>query len=150
MANRQRLIAPRYGSVGQTLHLLRTVQFVMLGSILLYAALAELISPRARAVNPALSYMFSTAAVAIVGIIFVLRRTLVFRSAESLALHPDDSLSLTHWKTGYIATYAFCEALALFGLVLRFMGCTLQQSAPFYLGGLILLAFFAPRRPAAP
>lgn len=121
----------------------------MLGSILLYAAVGEIVRPGARAVNPALSYAFSTAAVAIVGMIFVVRRTLVFRSAESLALHPDDPLTLNHWKTGYLATYAFCEALALFGLVLRFMGCTFQQSAPFYLSGLILLAFFGPRRPVA-
>ncbi len=121
----------------------------MLGSILLYAAVGEILGPGIRTVNPALSYAFSTAAVAIVGMIFVVRRTLVFRSAESLAVHPDDPLTLNHWKTGYLATYAFCEALALFGLVLRFMGCNFQQSAPFYLGGLILLAFFGPRRPVA-
>lgn len=121
----------------------------MLGSILLYAAVGEIVQPGSRAVNPALSYAFSTAAVAIVGMIFVVRRTLVFRSAESLAVHPDDPLTLNHWKTGYLATYAFCEALALFGLILRFMGSNFQQSAPFYLGGLILLAFFGPRRPVA-
>lgn len=132
-----------------TLKLLRIVQFVMLGSILLCAALGEIIGSRPRGVNPALSYMLSTAAVAIVGMIFVVRRTLVFRSAESLALHPDDPLTLNHWKTGYIATYALCEALGLFGLILRFMGSNFQQSALFYLGGLILLAFFGPRRPVA-
>jgi hypothetical protein len=121
----------------------------MLGSILLYAAIGEIIGSRPRGVNPALSYMLSTAAVAIIGMIFVVRRTLVFRSAESLALHPDDPLTLNHWKTGYIATYALCEALGLFGLILRFMGSNFQQSALFYLGGLILLAFFGPRRPVA-
>jgi hypothetical protein len=125
------------------------VQFGLLGSILLYAAVGEVMGPGPRAVNPALSYVLSTAAVAIVGMIFVGRRTLVFRSAETLALHPDDSLTLNHWKTGYIATYALCEALAMLGLVLRFMGSTFQQSALFYLGGLILLAFFGPRRPVA-
>jgi hypothetical protein len=121
----------------------------MLGSILLYAAVGEILGPGVRGVNPALSYMLTTAGVAIVGMIFVVRRTLVFRSAESLALNPDDSMALNHWKTGYLATYAFCEALALFGLVLRFVGSNFQQSAPFYVGGLILLAFFGPRRPVA-
>jgi hypothetical protein len=135
--------------VAATLKLLRIVQFVMLGSILLYAALGEIMGSQPRGVNPALSYMLSTAAVAIIGMIFVVRRTLVFRSAESLALHPDDPLILNHWKTGYIATYALCEALGLFGLILRFMGSNFQQSALFYLGGLILLAFFGPRRPVA-
>lgn len=125
------------------------VQFVMLGSILVYAAVGELAGPGGRAVNPALSYLLSTAAVAIVGMIFVVRRTLVFRSAESLALRPDDALSLNHWKTGYIITYALCEALALFGLVLRFLGGSFPHSVLFYIGGFILLAFFGPQRPAA-
>jgi hypothetical protein len=133
--------------MGRTLRLLRAVQLVMLGSILVYAVVGELAGPSARAVNPALSYVFTTIGVAIVGIIFVVRRTLVLRSAESLASNPDDSLTLNHWKTGYLATYALCEALGLFGIVLRFMGFNFQQSVPFYLGGLVLLFFFGPRKP---
>jgi hypothetical protein len=129
------------------LRTLRTVQWAMLGSILLYAVTGELLGSSARAANPSLSYAFTTVGVAIVGVIFVVRRTLVLRSAESLASHPDDSLTLNHWKSGYIATYALCEALALFGLVLRFTGCTFQQSLPFYIGGFVLLFFFGPRQP---
>jgi hypothetical protein len=87
--------------------------------------------------------------VAVVGVIFVVRRTLVLRAAESLATHPDDDLSLNHWRTGYLATYALCEALALFGLVQRFLGSSLQQSVPYYLGGFVLLFFFRPRQPAS-
>jgi cytochrome b561 len=132
-----------------TLRTLRAMQWAMLGSILLYAVVGELLGSGARAANPSLSYVFTTAGVAIVGVIFVVRRTLVLRSAESLASHPDDSLTLNHWKSGYIATYALCEALALFGLVLRFTGCSFQQSLPFYVGGFVLLFFFGPRQPAA-
>jgi hypothetical protein len=119
----------------------------MLGSILLYAVVGELLGSRARAADPSLSYFFSTASVAIVGVIFVVRRTLVLRSAQSLALHPDDALTLRHWKSGYIATYALCEALAVFGLVQRLMGFTFQQSLLFYIGGFVLLFFFGPREP---
>jgi hypothetical protein len=133
--------------MGRTLRMLRAVQLVMLGSILVCAVLGELAGPSARAVNPALSYVFTTIGVAIVGIIFVVRRTLVLRSAESLASNPDNSLTLNHWKTGYFATYALCEVLALFGIVLRFMGFNFQQSLPFYVGGLVLLFFFGPRKP---
>lgn len=133
----------------RALKTLRAVQWSMLASILLYVLLGEVAGPAARAVDPALSYIFSTMAVAIVGVIFVVRRTLVLRAAESLASHPDDALSLNHWRTGYLATYALCEALALFGLALRFLGCNLQQSVPFYLGGFVLLFFFRPRQPAS-
>jgi hypothetical protein len=130
-----------------TLRMLRVVQWTMLGSILLYAVIGEVLGTRLRAVDPSLSYVFSTASVAIVGVIFVVRRTLVFRSSEALASNPDDALALRHWKTGYIATYALCEALALFGLVQRFMGFNLQQNLPYYIGGFVLLFFFGPREP---
>ncbi len=132
-----------------TIRTLRVVQWAMLGSILLYAVVGEVLGRGARAVDPSLSYFFTTVGVAIVGVIFVVRRTLVLRSAENLASHPDDSLTLNHWKSGYIATYALCEALALFGLILRFMGCRFQQSLPFYIGGFVLLFFFGPHEPVA-
>jgi hypothetical protein len=131
-----------------TIRTLRAVQSAMLGSILLYAVVGEVLGSGAMAADPSLSYVFTTAGVAVVGVIFVVRRTLVLRSAESLASHPDDALTLGHWKSGYIATYALCEALALFGLVLRFMGFNFQQSLPFYIGGFVLLFFFGPREPA--
>lgn len=131
----------------KVLKTLRAVQWSMLASILLYAILGEIVGPGARAVDPTLNYVFSTLAVAIVGVIFVVRRTLVMRAAESLATRPDDNLSLNHWRTGYIATYALCEALAFFGIVLRFMGSSFQQSVPFYIGGFTLLFFFKAREP---
>jgi hypothetical protein len=133
----------------KALKTLRAVQWSMLASILLYGIVGEVVGPAARAVDPALSYLFSTLAVAIVGVIFVVRRTLVLRAAESLASRPEDNLSLNHWRTGYLTTYALCEALALSGLVQRFLGCTLQQSALYYLGGFVLLFFFRPRQPMA-
>ena len=126
------------------------MQWSMLASILLYAGLGKMVGPAARAVNPATSYLIATLSVAIVGVIFIVRRTLVLRAAESLTTKPEDALSLDHWRTGYLATYILCEALALFGLLLRFLGSNLKQSLPFYLGGFILLFFFAPKRPAQP
>jgi hypothetical protein len=136
-------------SMSGALKTLRAVQWAMLASILLYGIVGELAGPVARAVDPALSYLFSTLAVAIVGVIFVVRRTLVLRAAESLATHPEDTVSLNHWRTGYLTTYALCEALALSGLVQRFLGSNLQQSALYYLGGFVLLLFFRPRQPVS-
>jgi hypothetical protein len=132
-----------------TVRRLRALRLAMLGSILLYAVLGEVLGSRTRVVDPSLSYVFTTAGVAIVGVIFVVRRTLVMRSAESLASRPDDSLSLGHWKSGYVTTYALCEGLALFGWILRLMGCSFQQSLPFYIGGFVLLFFFGPREPVS-
>jgi cytochrome b561 len=138
-------------STGMTraLKTLRAVQWSMLASILLYGIVGELASRRARGVDPSVSYIFTTLGVAIVGAIFVVRRTLVLRAAQSLALHPEDDLSLNHWRTGYFATYVLCEALALSGLILRFLGCSFQQSVLYYLGGLVLLFFFRPQQPVS-
>lgn len=128
---------------------LRVLQWAMLASILLYVGVGQVFRPMVRALDPSVSYLFATLGVAVIGIIFVVRRTLVFRAAASLATEPGDLLSLSQWRTGYIATYALCEALALFGLVLRFMGGNLQASGPYYLGGFILLFFFRPQPPEA-
>jgi hypothetical protein len=133
-----------------TVKRLRTLQWAMLGSIVVCAVVGEVVGARARAADASMSYVFTTAGVALVGMIFVVRRTLVSRSAESLAAHPDDPVSLHHWKNGYVATYALCEVLALFGWVLRIMGCSFQQSLPFYVGGFALLFFFGPRQPQEP
>ena len=135
--------------MARSLKTLRTVQWAMLLSILLYVGVGEILGPRIRHVEPALSYVFSTLAVGIVGTIFVVRRTLVLRAASTLAKEPEDNISLNQWKTGYITTYALCEALALFGLVLRFLGSEVQQSLLFYVGGFVLLFFFRPREPEA-
>ena len=134
----------------RVLRTLRAVQWSLLVSIVLCAFVGERMGPAVRGADPTLSYIFTTLAVGIVGTIFVVRRTLVQRAEASLATRPDDSLSLGYWQTGYIVTYALCEALALFGLVLRFRGSQFQQSLLFYIGGFVLIFFFRPRRPASP
>jgi len=134
----------------RALRTLRTVQWLMLASIVLYVIVAELVAPSTRPVKPALGYLFATIAVTIVGVIFVVRRTLVLKAEENLATRADDALSLGHWRTGYIMTYALCETLALFGFALRFLGGNLQQSLPFYIGGFTLMLFFRPRAPVSP
>jgi hypothetical protein len=131
------------------LRTLRVLQWIMLASIVLCAVAGEAVGSGASAVDASLSYVFSTAAVAVVGVIFVVRRTLVLRSTKSLASHPDDPLTLRHWKEGYFATYGLCEALALFGLALRLMGSSFRQSLLFYIGGFVLLFFFGPREPVS-
>ena len=133
----------------RALRTLRVVQWALLASIVLYGIVGQVVGPAASGVDATLSYLFATLSVAIVGAIFVVRRTLVLRAGETLATRPEDSLSLNHWRTGYITTYVLCESLALFGLILRFRGSPVEASVPYYLGGFVLLLFFWPRQPAA-
>jgi hypothetical protein len=46
-------------------------------------------------------------------------------------------------------TYALSEAIAIFGLLLRFIGFSFSHVASFYVAGFILLLFFGPRRPVS-
>jgi hypothetical protein len=133
--------------MNSALKTLRVVQWAMLASILIYVILSVVIPTRLQMLDPAVSYLFTTLGVAVVGAIFVVRRTLVFRAEESLARSADDKLALNQWRTGYIATYALCEALALFGLTERFLGSDVRQSVPYYIGGFVLMFFFRPRAP---
>jgi len=62
---------------------------------------------------------------------------------------PDNALTVSHWRNGYIVTYALCEALALVWSDLRFTGVNFQQSLPYYIGGFVMLFFFGPREPVS-
>jgi len=124
----------------------RLVQIAMLVSIVLYVAVGELVG-RAAAANNALFYTMSLASISTLGAAFVVRRTLVLPAEALLREKPTDPLMQARWKTGYIFLYALCEALALFGLILRMAGFTLVHVWGFYLGGFLLLLLFSPRAP---
>jgi len=125
----------------------RIIQIAMLVSVVLYVVVGEGVGSVPKLNNPVLFYVLSLATITIVGVILVVRRTLVLQSAVALAARPHDAATLNRWRTGHIMTYALSEAIAVFGLVLRLVGFTLPQVAYFYVAGFILLAFFGPRRP---
>ena len=127
---------------------LRAPQVALLVSRLLYLSRAmrlptPTLAGTASVVLAALGFLSVTN----VAIIFVLRRVLERRSEAILANNPEDGLALVHWRGGHIATYAVAESIALFALILRFVGFTVPQVGPFFLAGFILLLFLGPRRP---
>jgi cytochrome b561 len=128
---------------------IRAVQIAMLVSVILYVAVGEGIGSVPRLNNPVLFYVLSLVTITIVGVILVVRRTLVLQSAAALANRPNDSATLSRWRAGHIMTYALSEAIAIFGLVLRLIGFSLSQVWSFYIAGFILLLFFGPRRPVS-
>lgn len=134
-----------------SLRLLRLLQAAMLLSIVLYALVGEMAGPRhSRPIHPALVLALAMAACCTVLIAFFLRRVMIFRSAGRLMEQPGDAAALSRWRAGYIVTFALCESIALYGLILRMLGQTLGQSAPFYLAGFLLMLYFGPRRPSDP
>jgi FtsH-binding integral membrane protein len=129
-----------------SLKALQVVRMAMLVSIVFYILIA-LLAPSAARPSPIVFYAVTLMAISLVVVLFVTRRILVLRMETVLATQPQDERALARWRTGCIVTYCLSEAVALYGLVLHFLGFTLSEVAPFYLGGFILLLFFGPRRP---
>ena len=129
--------------------IVRLIQIAMLLSVAILVVAGEAVGSIPRLSNPTLFYALSLATITIVGVILVVRRTLVLQSAATLASRPNDVATLNRWRAGYIMTYALSEAIAMFGLLLRLIGFSLSQVASFYIAGFILLLFFGPRRPVS-
>jgi hypothetical protein len=133
--------------VEAAIKVIRAVQIAMLVSVALFVGIGEAVGSIPKLNNPALLYALSTATITIVGVILVVRRTLVLQSATALAARPNDAAALNRWRAGYVMTYALSESITLFGLALRLIGFTFAQVWFFYIAGFILLLFFRPRRP---
>ena len=130
----------------------KTVQMIriaLLVSIALYVFIGEHVGQSmVPAPNRNLYFVLTLVAITTVGMIFAVRRLFVLRSEATLAAQPEDTAALNRWRSGYMISYALSEAVALFGLVLRILGFTLSQVAPFYLGGFVLMLLLGPRRPS--
>jgi F0F1-type ATP synthase membrane subunit c/vacuolar-type H+-ATPase subunit K len=131
-----------------SLKLLRTVQVAMLISIGLYAFIAQGYGPAPREVSLAFIYTMAALAIVVIGPILVVRGIFVKPAERALQENPENAVALNRWRAGYIVTFALSEAVALYGVVLRFAGVRFSQVGPFFVAGFILMLFFGPRRPA--
>ena len=73
---------------------LRTIQIAMLVSIGLYVFVGERVASAKNAPDPALFYVLSLVSITVVGIILVVRRTLVLQSEETLKSRSADAANL--------------------------------------------------------
>lgn len=129
-----------------SLRLLRMVQVAMLISIGLYAFIAQGYGPAPKPVAPISAITMAALAVSTIGAVLVVRRILVKPAEAELSKNFADTGAQNRWRMGYIATYALSEAVALYGVVLRFIGFSFSQVIPFFVAGFILMLFFGPRR----
>jgi hypothetical protein len=122
---------------------------VMLVALGFYIYLPEWLNPHAstRPGKPVF-YAVTAAAVADLLIMFIMRRRMIVHSARVLAGDPENKAVLGRWRAGHIVSFALCIAVGLYGLVLRFIGFTLSDVAPFYLAGLVAMLYSFPRDPS--
>jgi F0F1-type ATP synthase membrane subunit c/vacuolar-type H+-ATPase subunit K len=126
---------------------LRIIWGALVSSVLMYIFVGERVPHRETPPHTVVLEAVALACLTTVIMIFVVRRILVAKAAAVLASQPDDAPAMARWRGGYIVTLALCEAVALFGLVLRLAGFTLGQAGMFYLASGVLMIFFVPRRP---
>lgn len=129
------------------LNMLRIVRFAILGAIVLYAALCYRVSVSI-APRPVIFQLLALISVIDVLLVFFFRRKMVLRSEPLLASEPYDAALLARWRGGYIAIWALSLSIALYGLVLRFLGFAFKQISLFLIAGAVLIILFPARRPA--
>lgn len=110
-------------------------------------ALARIASVHA-APNPLLIEVISLVAASEVFVIVLLRRKLVVPALTLLATQPGDTGALARWQSGQIATWGLSTCIAMYGLILRYLGFDFRQLLPFFIGGCALMLFYTPRQPA--
>lgn len=130
-----------------SLKLLRTVRLFLLATIVFYAAIAERFGPAPKAQAPLVFYAITAVAISLIATMFAIRRGRLAKLEKTLSSTQEDVAALNPWRATYLLIFMACEAIALYGLVLRFLGFSFAQVAPFYIAGFVLMLYFVPRRP---
>ncbi len=126
---------------------LRIVHIFLIASMLVYMWLPSYLRVQPRQpLNPVVYAALVVMALALVGVIVLIRKFMLRRVVEQLPLRSGDRTLLWRWHLGHVIIFCLCEAIVLYGFALRFMGATLLQSGPFYLGGFVLILCFTPKR----
>ena len=124
---------------------LQAIRVAMLASVVFYGVIATLAPARGEP-NHILFYAFTAIAIMEVAGIFALRRILPSPRQTAAMLEPEEGKVSVKPATALIIIYCLSEMVAVYGLVLHFLGFSLNQVAPFFFAGIVLLFFFEPRR----
>jgi len=127
---------------------LQIVRFAMLISIVLYFVIVRMVPSHANP-NPMVFRVLALIGFLNLGALILLRKQLVRKPVEALRSHPEDSAALARWKSGQLITWAFSESIAVYGLVLHFLGFSAGQVVPFFVTGALLIVVFPPNLPEA-
>ena len=122
----------------------QTVRFIFLGTIVIYGLIVFRL-PSSATPKPVVLQSITVLAVSIVALLFVMRRIQVHSAEATLEKLPQDAKALGRWRQGHLVTYTLSLSIALYGLVLHFLGFSVSQVAPFFILGTALILFLGPR-----
>lgn len=129
--------------------MLQILRLAMLLSIFIYGFMVKQFPSERAKPNPIIYLIIVLVSASIVRSLFFFRKKLVKPSEEVLANNPTDAVAVRRWQTGQLITYAFAEAIAVYGMLLHFLGFTHVQVVPFFVGAFLLILSFSPRLPPA-
>lgn len=127
-----------------TRRFIQIVRFVLLGAIVVYGLLVSRLPSKATP-KPVILQVITVLAVSLVVLLLVMRRIQVAPAEARLEKQPQDVKALARWRQGYLVTYTLSLSIALYGLVLHFLGFPVSRVAPFFLAGVALILFFGPK-----
>jgi len=131
-----------------TLLSLRFIYASLALAIVLYVLVMKLTPPKtAVPINPLIPLVLGFVAATNLGAGQTIRSRKIPPAFDTLRAKPDDLASLTQWRTGAMISACLAESVALFGVVVYFLGGRVIQVAPFLVGGLAALIFWWPKRP---
>jgi len=123
---------------------IQTVRFILAGTVVMYALVVWRL-PSSATPNPIVLRVIAAVCVSEVVIVFVMRRVQLSPVEAILANQPEDAKALARLRRSYVVTYAISLSIALYGVVLHFLGFSTPEVAPFFFVGLVLILFFRPK-----
>jgi hypothetical protein len=123
----------------------RILHLCFLVPIPLYAALAEWLGPADATTTPVLMYVLIVCSVAHLGGAFILYLRNVKPAEDILARQPADADAMSRWRSGHILSFALCESVAFFGVVVRVLGGNFYSALPFFAAAFMVMVLMTPR-----
>lgn len=128
-----------------SLKIIRIVWGAMLIAAFIYGWLPEMVGVQPKNLDSTFYTVFIVLLVAMLFSIVIIRNLTIAKAEPLIRLNPNDAAALQKWRVGQIVTVAMFEAIVLYGLVLRFVGSTRMQAAPFYVVGIAGMIVFWPK-----
>ena len=125
--------------------------FVLLVSVGLYwPVLGMLDLPPERSLDPVVQKALAALAAATGVAVLFLRFNVIPRLLARVAAGTDPTTSLATLRTFYIVCFTLAESIALYGLVVYFLGAPRDDATWFFIAAFALLALCYPKSPETP
>ena len=132
-------------SITKALRVARALHVALLVMVVIEFDVSYRLAPIPNQILPILVYAITFVCLNDIGVAAFLRNRMIRPSEESLRSNPNDESALKKWRSGVIVSLVMASTIALFGLILRFMGATWNVASWFFIVGILLLLAWTPR-----